>query len=215
MTPSSTTTFLEELREQRWDDHRFYHRSRVNQSLHLLSACCFLATYVLLFVNPVAASLFGWFIAMWPRQIGHFWFEPKDFDEVNRVTHDHKEKVKVGFNLQRKVMLFLAFLSVPVIARLSPTFFGALPAWTDATSYLHVCAYAWLGLAGVGLVGRTLYLLVTRGPKTAAAWFTKILTDPFHDILIYWKAPLHLLRGEWIDPMHDVSEEVQKRHAEN
>jgi len=30
--------FLEELRQQRWDDHRFYHQSRVNQTLHLFSA---------------------------------------------------------------------------------------------------------------------------------------------------------------------------------
>jgi hypothetical protein len=28
---------------------------------------------------------------------------------------------------------------------------------------------------------------------------TKILTDPFHDIKLYWRSPLHLLRGELID----------------
>ena len=33
--------FLEALREQRWDDHRYYHHSRINQSLHLLSAMSF------------------------------------------------------------------------------------------------------------------------------------------------------------------------------
>jgi hypothetical protein len=31
---------------------------------------------------------------------------------------------------------------------------------------------------------------------------TKILTDPFHDIKLYWRAPLYLLRGELIDPRH-------------
>jgi hypothetical protein len=31
-------------------------------------------------------------------------------------------------------------------------------------------------------------------------WATKILTDPFHDIKLYHKAPLALLRGELIDP---------------
>ena len=30
--------FMETLREQRWDDHRFYHHSRINQSLHFISA---------------------------------------------------------------------------------------------------------------------------------------------------------------------------------
>ena len=33
---------------------------------------------------------------------------------------------------------------------------------------------------------------------------TKILTDPFHDIWLYHRAPLHLLRGELIDPMAHV-----------
>jgi hypothetical protein len=39
--------FLDELREQRWDDHRYYHRHRVNQFLHLLSALSFLTAYAL------------------------------------------------------------------------------------------------------------------------------------------------------------------------
>jgi hypothetical protein len=59
-------------------------------------------------------------------------------------------------------------------------------------------------LGGVGLVARTLWLCATRSVQTGVVWATKILTDPFHDILIYHRAPLHLLRGEWLDPMHDV-----------
>jgi hypothetical protein len=39
---------------------------------------------------------------------------------------------------------------------------------------------------------------------TALVWMTKILTDPFHDIWLYHKAPLHLMRGEFIDPMEHV-----------
>jgi hypothetical protein len=34
--------FLQVLRTQRWDDHRYYHHSRINQSLHLVSAISFL-----------------------------------------------------------------------------------------------------------------------------------------------------------------------------
>jgi len=37
------------------------------------------------------------------------------------------------------------------------------------------------------------------------AWGFKIITDPFHDIKLYHKAPLYLLRGERIDPMEHVS----------
>ena len=31
-------SFREQLRTQRWDDHRYYHHSRINQSLHFVSA---------------------------------------------------------------------------------------------------------------------------------------------------------------------------------
>ena len=48
ITSERTLTFREELEEQRWDDHRYYHQSYINQALHLFSACCFLATYVLI-----------------------------------------------------------------------------------------------------------------------------------------------------------------------
>ena len=44
--------FFETLRVQRWDDHRYYHRSRINQSLHFLSALSFIAAYLMLFVDP-------------------------------------------------------------------------------------------------------------------------------------------------------------------
>jgi len=43
-------------------------------------------------------------------------------------------------------------------------------------------------------------LFVIRDVQTGLAWATKILTDPFHDIKLYHKAPLALLRGELIDP---------------
>jgi hypothetical protein len=68
---------FETLHEQRWDDHRYYHHSRINQSLHLLSALSFLFGYVLLFIDPVSAALVAWLVAMTSRQIGHFFFEPK------------------------------------------------------------------------------------------------------------------------------------------
>src|SRR5690606_8321595 len=41
--------FMETLREQRWDDHRFYHHSRINQSLHFISAISFVVAYGMLF----------------------------------------------------------------------------------------------------------------------------------------------------------------------
>ena len=54
--------FLETLREQRWDDHRYYHHSRINQSLHLVSAISFLFAYVMIFKDPATSVLVGWLI---------------------------------------------------------------------------------------------------------------------------------------------------------
>ena len=53
--------FLEALRVQRWDDHRYYHHSRVNQALHLVSAVSFLTAYVLMFWfgSRAAKAAFG------------------------------------------------------------------------------------------------------------------------------------------------------------
>jgi hypothetical protein len=39
-----------------------------------------------------------------------------------------------------------------------------------------------------------------QSPKTGIVWMTKIVTDPFHDIMLYHRAPLQALRGEMYDP---------------
>jgi hypothetical protein len=57
-------SILKALEVQRWDDHRYYHHSRINQSLHFVSASSFLCAYALLFFQPVLATLIGWFVAM-------------------------------------------------------------------------------------------------------------------------------------------------------
>ncbi len=201
----NSLSFTDELRQQRWDDHRFYHQSRVNQSLHLFSACCFLVSYVLIPLNPVAASLLGWVVAMWSRQIGHFFFEPKGFDRINNVTFEHKEEVKVGYNLQRKVALFMIWLSVPAILWFNPTFQG-LFSTSDGRSFLDHLGILWLALSVLGLLLRTLWLSATRGIQTGLVWFTKILTDPFHDVKMYHKAPVFLLKGQWFDPLEHAQE---------
>src|SRR5262245_2240423 len=118
------TSFLQALSTQRWDDHRYYHHSRINQSLHLVSAVSFLCAYLLLFTDPAAAALVGWLLAMVSRQAGHFFFEPKDYDHVNRATHEHKEEIKVGYNLKRKVVLLAIWAASPLLLYFDPTLFG-------------------------------------------------------------------------------------------
>src|SRR5215468_11705004 len=112
---------LKSLEVQRWDDHRYYHHSRINQSLHFVSASSFLCAYAALFFYPVAATLIGWFVAMTARQSGHFFFEPKGYDHVNQATHEHKEEIKVGYNLRRKVVLMTIWALSPVVLWFDPT----------------------------------------------------------------------------------------------
>ncbi|MEM1152867.1 MAG: hypothetical protein AAGI44_01915 [Pseudomonadota bacterium] len=200
--------FREELHQQRWDDHRYYHHNRVNQLLHLLSASCFVASYYLIFVDPVAAVMVGWLLAMILRQIGHFFFEPKTFDQVNGVSHEYKESVKVGYNLHRKVVLLSIWLAIPVVLWLNPSFFGLLNAQQVEQGMMHTTAVLWL-FTGIGAVlFRTVQLFFLMGIQSGLVWATKIITDPFHDIKIYHKAPYHIMKGDMYDDMSDWYREV-------
>jgi len=195
------SSFLEALRTQRWDDHRYYHHSRINQSLHLISALSFIAAYGLLLMDPAMAALLAWGVSMTTRQAGHFFFEPKGYDHVNQATHAHKEDIKVGYNLRRKVVLMTAWAAAPLALWLMPTLFGLIVPATNLAGYLHDVGIAWLALGLAGLIFRTAHLFFLFDVQTGLVWAVKIITDPFHDTLLYWRAPLHLLRGELIDPM--------------
>jgi hypothetical protein len=200
-------SFLQALQTQRWDDHRYYHHSRINQTLHLVSAVSFLTSYVLLFTNPAAAGLVGWMIAMVSRQIGHFFFEPKGYDATNQATHEHKEDIKVGFNLHRKVILLSIWVLSPVILWIQPTLFGLFPPITSPSELIDQVGQIWLVVGLGGLLFRTVHLFFIRDVQTGLVWITKIVTDPFHDIKLYAKAPLYLMRGQLIDPNHGKSAE--------
>jgi hypothetical protein len=192
----------EQLQIQRWDDHRYYHHSRINQSLHFVSAASFLTAYVLVFFQPVIATLIGWLVAMTARQSGHFFFEPKGYDHVNRATHEHKEAIKVGYNLRRKVLLYVAWGLAPLPLAADPGFFGLFEPAATPQDFVHHVAMIWLAVGIGGLLLRTVHLFFIRDVQTGLVWALKILTDPFHDLTLYRKAPLALLRGELIDPMH-------------
>lgn len=70
------TEFFKQLAIQRWDDHRYYHHSRINQSLHFVSAVSFLVAYAFLLIDPAISALIGWLISMTTRQSGHFFLSP-------------------------------------------------------------------------------------------------------------------------------------------
>ena len=192
--------FMETLREQRWDDHRFYHHSRINQSLHFISAISFLVAYGMLFYDPPMAALIAWLIGMLTRQSGHFFFEPKGYDHVNQATHEHKEEIKVGYNLFRKVILMGIWAFLPLVVIVDPTLMGLLAPYEGWTGFARHVGTIWLALGIAGVLFRMVQLFFIQDVKAGVVWVTKILTDPFHDIMLYHKAPLALMRGELIDP---------------
>ena len=196
--------FFKELARQRWDDHRYYHHCRINQSLHLISALNFIVAYVLLFIDPAWSAWLAWGVSMTTRQAGHFFFEPKGYDEVNQATHEHKEAIKVGYNLHRKLVLMAVWAAAPLLLWWQPSLFGLIEPARHLEGYLRDVGLAWLAIGVAGLVFRVLQLCVQQSVLTGLAWGTKIITDPFHDVMLYWRAPLHLMRGERIDPMHHV-----------
>jgi hypothetical protein len=203
---SRIESFLEQLRIQRWDDHRYYHHSRINQSLHLVSAISFVIAYIMMFKDPAIAALLGWVVSMTTRQAGHFFFEPKDYDAINKATHEHKEEIKVGYNLQRKVVLMAIWAVSPMPLFFDPTYFGIFEPAANIMQIVSNIAKIWLVIALGGLVFRMVQLFFIQDVQTGLVWVTKIITDPFHDIKLYYKAPLALLRGELIDPGHDLQD---------
>ncbi len=202
------SSFLETLRVQRWDDHRYYHHSRINQSLHLISALSFLASYVMLFINPAIAALMAWLVSMTSLQAGHFFFEPKGYDHVNQATNEFKEEIKVGYNIKRKIVLMAIWAASPVFVFLEPDLFGMVEAHTSLYEFMINVGWVWLFIGVGGLVFRVFQLYVQQDLRTGLVWAIKIITDPFHDVKLYCKSPLYLLKGELIDQSN-----LESRHV--
>lgn len=196
-------SLLKEIRKQRWDDHRFYHQNRINQTLHLWSSICFAISYVWLFFDPVMAMLFGWLIGQVPRQAGHFFFESKGYDKVNDTTHEYKESIKPGYNLKRKLVMLSIWIGGSIALYLQPSLWGMLSEEQVANGFEHNLGIYWLAVAVGALLFRTVQLMLTVNVTHGLAWFFKILTDPFHDMMIYYKAPYHLIKGNMMDDMSE------------
>jgi hypothetical protein len=187
--------FFETLRTQRWDDHRYYHHSLVNQSLHLLSAVSFVCAYILMFDDPAMAALIGWLVAMISRQAGHFFFEPMDYDVVNQVTNEYKEAIKVGYNIRRKIVLMTVWALSPLLLVAYPAMFGLFTPARTAMEFAKHVGYLWFAVGLGGLAFRTIQLCLTKDVQTGLAWMTKIITDPFNDIRLYYRSPAKLIKA--------------------
>jgi hypothetical protein len=71
---------------------------------------------------------------------------------------------------------------------------------SDLTGFARHTGQLWLIIGVGGLLFRTVHLFFIKDVMAGLVWMSKILTDPFHDIYLYHKAPLALLRGELIEP---------------
>ena len=89
---------------------------------------------------------------------------------------------------------------------MSVTLFGVFAA-DSTTDFVHRVGIAWLAIGAGGLLFRTVHLFFLKDVQTGLVWLTKILTDPFHDLMLYYKSPVYLLRGQLIDPG------LHKQHA--
>ena len=186
------------LRTQRWDDYRYYHQSRINQTLHLISAVIFICCYVLLFKDAALAGLVGW-LAMLTRQTGHFFFEPGGYDAANQVTYEYKEAVKVGYNQKRKIVLLTVWGLSPLALFFFPTLYGIFAPPAGRIEFIRHVGDVWLVIGIGGGLFRMIELFISKDVPTGLTWITKVLTDPFHNIALYYRSPLALMRGELID----------------
>jgi hypothetical protein len=159
----------------------------------------FVCAYLLVFKDPAAAAFTGWLVAMTTRQVGHLFFEPKGYDIVNQATHEHKEAIKVGYNLRRKIVLLTIWALSPLLLFVDPTLLRTVQPHHTLSEFTRHLGYLWLALGLGGLLFRTLHLFKIKDVRTGLVWATKIMTDPFHDIKLYYRAPSHLLRGELIE----------------
>ncbi|MEJ6003998.1 hypothetical protein WG899_00425 [Paucibacter sp. AS339] len=199
--------FHQKIETLRWDDHRYYHQCRINQTLHLISAISFLFAYGLLFIDPAAAGIIGWTVGMVTRQSGHIFFEPRGYDHINQATDAHKESIKVGFNMRRKAVLIGVWLALPLLLWASPSLFGLIAPSHGWQGWMHDVGLCWLALGAAGLLARTVHLFFLRSPAWGLAWAAKIISDPFHNVAIYWRSPIALLRGQRLDPMSEGAPE--------
>jgi hypothetical protein len=116
------------------------------------------------------------------------------------MTHEAKEEVKVGYNLRRKIVLLSIWALSPAILLIDPRLLGAFQPAANAGEFVAQVGKIWLVIGASGLLFRTVHLFFIRDVQTGLVWMAKILTDPFHDLKLYHKAPLALMRGELIDP---------------
>ncbi|MFO1126649.1 MAG: hypothetical protein U1E25_16165, partial [Methylocystis sp.] len=145
----------------------------------------------ILFQDPAQAALVAWLVSMLSRQSGHFFFEPRGYDEINHATQEYKERIKVGYNLHRKRILIAIWALSPLLLLIDPSLLSWVKPATNTGEIIRHVGYIWLAVGAGGFLFRIVQLVKQQGPMTAAVWAVKIVTDPFHDIALYYKSPFY------------------------
>ena len=78
--------------------------------------------------------------------------------------------------------------------------FGTFTPPAGRIDFIRHVGVVWLAIGIGGGLFRMVQLFITKDVATGLIWAIKVLTDPFHNIALYYKSPLALLRGELIDP---------------
>ena len=96
----------------------------------------------------------------------------------------------------------------PLLFLLTPTCFGLCERPPGTIAFARHVGMLWLAVGIGGLLFRTGQLFLQQNWKVGLVWATKIVTDPFHDIKLYHRAPLELLRRR---NLHDAEAHVMPR----
>jgi glutamate-1-semialdehyde 2,1-aminomutase len=175
LVPKPLVTFYHAVMKRKDDDHHASHNNPWNQYLHLLSSSAFIVSYALLATNLTAAMLIG-VVSLLFRQFGHAVLEPACHDE---------EALLLGYNTPTKTVILCTYLAIPV----------GLMAWTGTwsvsgfLSLVPAIALQWFRWTLFVVLARVVVLTFTHDFGIAIIWLTKLITDPFTDVITYrpWK----------------------------
>ena len=136
--------FMAMLRTQRFDDYRYYHQSRINQTLHLIGAIIFLGCYALLFGDAACGRT-----GRLARDVN-----PPDrslllrAQRLRRPQQRHQRiqgNIKIGYNQRRKIVLLIIWGMAPVTLFFFPTLFGIFSPPAGRFDFIRHAGAVWLG----------------------------------------------------------------------
>lgn len=90
-------------------------------------------------------------------------------------------------------MLLALWAASPLLLVVDPTLLGMFTPHAGAAELISHVGELWLAVGLGGIAFRSVQLFVLKDFRTGLVWATKIATDPFHDITLYYRAPLELL----------------------